>query len=552
MDALSVGRVRRVLGSRGGALFVDLLGVVIVTAGFLGLTLGPVRTLWPAEQSYLVITMLAAATAAGAGVLAELVTRMSGRWQDARIAAALFVYGLVVVPTTTVDPGPEADVVALQTARFVASVGVAVLLALSLWPRGPKTKATAWPSALVISTIVLVVGMSAARFPAEATDLLTNMAGRGSVEGYVLVGVVMVGFGFARRQRTFWRIGLGVLVLAAAQGALRVGSADVSDPYLPFAVLRVAGLGVVLAAVGMHAAVLSRAERVRQDAERAQLRAMQDEEQRRRAQNDERDHEMRNALVGLSGAARLLGPDGAALPANDQGELHTAVESELERLRALLERSGRRSAEQGAELAPLLRQLVMIRRTAGTDIELQVPEALRTTVSSSTLSQVLTNLLANCERHAPGAQVRIHAAEVGRTLRIEVSDDGPGLAPGTEELVVQRQFGDQRNGGSGLGLHVCADLLREEGGSLTMLPSTRGRPGCTVVVEVPASATEPDAASAARPDEAVTAHEAETTTAHAEKTQPINKARLMSLRRVTRSAPAAAPQDRACIGRETS
>ncbi|RCW45261.1 two-component system OmpR family sensor kinase [Halopolyspora algeriensis] len=552
MDALSVGRVRRVLGSRGGALFVDLLVVVALAAGALGVALGPVRTLWPAEHSYLVITMLSAAVAAGAGVLAELVTRMGGQWQDARIAAALFVYGLVVVPTTTVDPGPDADVVALQTARFVASVGVVALLALSLWSGGPRTRATAWPSVLVISAIVLVVGISAARFPVEAIDLLTAVAGHGAFEGYALVGVMMTGFGLARRQRTFWRIGLGVLVLAIAQGVLQAGSASVSDPYLPFAVLRLAGVGAVLAAVAVHAGALSRAERARQEAERAQLQAMREEEQRRRERNDERDHEMRNALVGLSGAARLLGQGGAALPEGDQGELRTAVEAELARLRDLLERSAARPAGEEAELAPLLQQLVTLRRTAGTDIELQAPAELRTTASSATVAQVLTNLLANCERHAPGARVRIRAAETGGTIRIEVSDDGPGLAPGTEELVVQRQFGDRRKGGSGLGLHVSAELLDVEGGRLTMLPSTRNNPGCTAVVEVPASAAGSDTGEAAHEDEAPAAHAEEATTAHAEKTQPINRVRLMLPHRANSAASAAASQDRACIGTESS
>lgn len=532
MDGLSAGRLRRALDSRAGALFVDLLVIGTVVAGLLGLILGPVRVLWPMEQSYLVITMLSAATAAGAGVVAEIVTRMTGKWRDARIAAALFVYGLVVVPTTTVDPGPEADVVALQTARFVATAGVFALLALSLWSGGPNKRATAWPSVVVISSIVLIVGMSAAGFPAEAIAVLSGMAGRGAVECYGLVGVVMVVFGVVRRQRTTGRIGLGVLVLAAAQVTLHVGSAGVSDPYLPFAVLRLTGLGVVLAAVSLQAGVWHRAERARQEAERAEFRAMREEEQRRRELIDERDHEMRNALFGLSGAARLLGPEGATLPDSDQGELRTALADELARLRGLLERSSNAGSEQGTELIPLLRRLVTLWRAGGTNVELHAPATLRTTASPTALSQVLTNLLSNCERHAPGARVRVRATRAGEAVRIEVSDEGPGLAPGTEQLVLQRQFGDRQGGGSGLGLHVCADLLGKEGGSLTMLATTRKRPGCTAVIEVPVPVTEADSAKPAC----------------AEKTRPISRVRLVPASRAARSDQAVTSQDRAFIG----
>lgn len=200
MGGSSTERLIRLRDSRVGALSADLLVVAALVAGCSGLVLGPVRTLWPVEQTYLVLTMLAAAVAAGTGVLAEIATRFTGMWRDARIAAALFVYGLVLVPTTTVDPKPEADVIALQTARLVAGLGVGALLALSLWSNGPRTKATAWPSVAVISAIVLVVGMSAAGFPVEATTVLSNMAGRTALVTYGVVGAVLVGFGLDRKS----------------------------------------------------------------------------------------------------------------------------------------------------------------------------------------------------------------------------------------------------------------------------------------------------------------------------------------------------------------
>ncbi len=483
-------RARRSSRSRARAFGADLLVVAGAVAGALLLTAGALRELFPAEPAYLVVTMLTAALAAGAGVVAELVTRMTGRWSDARIASALAVYGLVVVPTTTVAPAPDADVIALQTARLVATAGVVALLLLALWPGGLRRSATGWPSVLVIGSIVLVVGVSAVNFPAEAGALLAGVAAGWGLACYAVTGAVLIGAGLLRGHRTTWRIGAGLLVVALAHVLRASASADVSDAYLPFAVLRLTGIAVVLAAITLKATSLRCSERARQEVADAELRAMRQEQQRRREQADERDHEMRNALAGLSGAAQLLGMRDTA-EIDDQGELRSALRDELERLRRLLERRGRSDTDSGAPLDTLLGRLILVRGSEDADIELAIPDGLTTPVPSEVLAQVFANLLSNCRRHAPGARVRIGAVRVGATIRVEISDDGPGLGSGTEELVLQRGYGDARAGGQGLGLHVCAELLRAEGATLVMCPSTRSRPGCTAVVELPASVTPP-------------------------------------------------------------
>jgi K+-sensing histidine kinase KdpD len=74
---------------------------------------------------------------------------------------------------------------------------------------------------------------------------------------------------------------------------------------------------------------------------------------------------------------------------------------------------------------------------------------------------------------------------------VDVADDGPGVPRGLERMVLCRGVRDPRSTGEGLGLYLSRELLTRAGGSLRMLPGTGGE-GCTVVVELPRAATDPE------------------------------------------------------------
>jgi two-component system OmpR family sensor kinase len=82
--------------------------------------------------------------------------------------------------------------------------------------------------------------------------------------------------------------------------------------------------------------------------------------------------------------------------------------------------------------------------------------------------------------------VRIKATEADSSVRIEVSDDGPGLTAEQVRRVLDEGEHDASAGGSGVGLRVCARLLHACGGALRIRPSGDGAAGCTVIVQVPA------------------------------------------------------------------
>jgi two-component system OmpR family sensor kinase len=119
-----------------------------------------------------------------------------------------------------------------------------------------------------------------------------------------------------------------------------------------------------------------------------------------------------------------------------------------------------------------LSRLVALRCARGERLELDVPPRLRAAIPPHALTQVMANLLVNCDRHAHGSRVRVRAAAEGERVTITVADDGPGLPAG----------GLPR---TGIGLDVCMRLLAEHGGTLWFGPPG---PGCTVEVRVPAVA----------------------------------------------------------------
>jgi two-component system OmpR family sensor kinase len=89
---------------------------------------------------------------------------------------------------------------------------------------------------------------------------------------------------------------------------------------------------------------------------------------------------------------------------------------------------------------------------------------------------VVTNLLANCARHARGAEIHVSARAIDGICVIEVTDAGPGL------LALQ---GETATTGSGLGLELSSRLIGDFGGTLQLMPAERFPSGTTARLCLP-------------------------------------------------------------------
>ncbi len=122
---------------------------------------------------------------------------------------------------------------------------------------------------------------------------------------------------------------------------------------------------------------------------------------------------------------------------------------------------------RGAEAT--LRPAIAIRSQT---VTLELPEAGPTVRSDPRIvDQVVMNLVANANRHSPeGGRVTITATHLDHnTVRLEVSDSGPGIPEGDREKIFEpyyRVAGSHSVPGSGLGLAVARRALDDTGGRI--------------------------------------------------------------------------------------
>ncbi|HOM13222.1 MAG TPA: PAS domain S-box protein [Rubrivivax sp.] len=406
--------------------------------------------------------------------------------------AALTVYGVLHLPT------------------ILLPAFLVVLLAMSLELSGDVLRAAGLAQALAASEQRL-------RAVVEATPsaiLLVDAAGR------ILLANPQAerSFGLAREQL----VGRAIDTLIPER--LRAGHAQLRAAYAAKPELRLMGAGRELAALradGSEFPVevsLAPLGSGRQD---QVLVALADISQRRRSeleaaqQRAELAHLSRVAMLGeLSGAlAHEINQPLAAILSNAQaalrfltrdppslqpvGEALQAIVTNdrrasqvIERLRALLRKG--EALREAVDLNELVDESLRLLRSdlaqrgieAGVELQPAMPAVMGDRVQ---LQQVLLNLIVNAgdamQALPPPRPLRIRTWAGDGSVRIEVGDRGPGIAPADAERVFDAFYSTKAQG-LGLGLALCRTIVQAHDGRIGAGQNEGG--GARLWVELPA------------------------------------------------------------------
>ena len=128
-------------------------------------------------------------------------------------------------------------------------------------------------------------------------------------------------------------------------------------------------------------------------------------------------------------------------------------------------------------------------------VAIEVADDLAIRGDASALDQILVNLVDNAVKYtSAGGHVWIRARRIGASVRLEVADDGPGVAPHQRERVFERFYrvdpGRSREvGGTGLGLAIVKHLVEAMGGKVGL--DANHPTGALFWVELPAADARP-------------------------------------------------------------
>ena len=202
-------------------------------------------------------------------------------------------------------------------------------------------------------------------------------------------------------------------------------------------------------------------------------------------------HELRTPMTAVLGAAKTLLRDDIALSPERRQQLLEMIGAQGTRLTQIteevllanrLDRGDVRIDSERVDLAQLVDDAVETMRE-------QLPDSVSLSASTSNgaavlgdadrIEQVLVNLIDNAVKYSPdGGEVLVRTEPSAEGVRVEVSDEGMGIAPGEQDAVFEKFYrADPQHravpSGTGLGLYICRELVRRMGGTI----GVRSQPG---------------------------------------------------------------------------
>jgi C4-dicarboxylate-specific signal transduction histidine kinase len=211
-------------------------------------------------------------------------------------------------------------------------------------------------------------------------------------------------------------------------------------------------------------------------------------------------HELNNPLQAILGTAELLEHHRALSP--EALEEIAFVKTQSGRAREIIRNLSRFSSQQSGppalvDLRDVISEVVQLRQrdldNAAIALEAETATMRKVYANFTEVEQVTLNFVINAQQSIESAgrqkgRILIRVFDVGKKVRLEVQDDGPGVAPEDEPKLFQPFFTTKPVGkGTGLGLSVSYGIIESYGGAIGYHGNQWG--GATFFFELPV--TEP-------------------------------------------------------------
>jgi C4-dicarboxylate-specific signal transduction histidine kinase len=190
-------------------------------------------------------------------------------------------------------------------------------------------------------------------------------------------------------------------------------------------------------------------------------------------------HELNNPLQAILGTLELLERDRDIAPAV-LDEI-AFVKTQSGRAREIIRNLSRFSSQQSGpptlvNLRDVIAEVVQLRRrdldASGITLTVDVQSDRKVYANFTEVEQVTLNFVINAQQSLESTdrshgRILIRVFDVGKRVRLEVQDDGPGVAPEDEPKLFQPFFTTKPVGkGTGLGLSVSYGIIESYGGAI--------------------------------------------------------------------------------------
>ncbi|MHB8513126.1 MAG: sensor histidine kinase [Actinomycetota bacterium] len=208
-------------------------------------------------------------------------------------------------------------------------------------------------------------------------------------------------------------------------------------------------------------------------------------------------HELKTPITSMIGYSRMLRANFDRLSKIRREECFEQIERQGRRMLHMIEdllESKRLDAQEPRLSRSALDIQAVVKHAVGTVnglvenhlIIVDVPDRnLGVFGDALAIEHAITNLIENAVKHSPlGSTVSVRVREHSSEVRIEVSDDGPGIAADDIPHVFERfRRASSTSRGAGLGLYIVRGLIAAHGGRV-WVESIHGQ-GTTFTIALP-------------------------------------------------------------------